>query len=91
MQLDRITLTGTLQAILAIATVAVVIAQHPFPSFAYANPADHLISVNGDVGPPDSSFLWSYRSMDLIAQAFVIFAASAGCLAVLRIGEREEE
>jgi len=34
--------------------------------------------------------MWSYRSMDLIAQAFAIFAASAACLAMLRSEEKEE-
>jgi len=91
MRLDKITLAGALLAIVAMAAVVAVIAQHPFPSFDYATSSDHFIDINQDVGPQDSQFMWSYRSMDLIAQALVIFAASAGCLAMLRIAEREEE
>jgi hypothetical protein len=36
-----------------------------------------------------TEFLWTYRLIDLIAQAFVLFAAAACCVAVLRAEEKE--
>jgi hypothetical protein len=91
MKVDRITLAGVLLVILAMAAVVTVITRHPFQPFSYAVPLNRLIDVTHDVGAEDSSFMWSYRSMDLIAQAFVIFAASAACLVMLRVGEKEED
>lgn len=90
MRVDKITVAGAVLVIIAFAALLAVIVQHPFQNFSYALPSDRFISVTHDIGPEDSRFMWSYRSMDLIAQAFVIFAASAACLAMLRSEEKEE-
>jgi hypothetical protein len=34
-------------------------------------------------------FLWIYRLIDMIAQAFVMFAAAACCVTVLRVEKKE--
>jgi len=34
-------------------------------------------------------FLWTYRLIDMIAQAFVMFAAAACCVTVLRVEKKE--
>jgi len=36
-----------------------------------------------------TEFLWTYRLIDLIAQAFVLFAAAACCVAILRAEAKE--
>ena len=36
-----------------------------------------------------TEFLWTYRLIDMIAQAFVLFAAAACCVAVLRAEEKQ--
>lgn len=90
MRVDKITVAGAVLVIIAFAALVAVIAQHPFQTFSYALPSDRFIDVTHDIGPEDSRFMWSYRSVDLIAQAFAIFAASAACLAMLRSEEKEE-
>lgn len=77
-------------ALLAVAFFCMILAQTPFPVFKYASASDRLINVTQDVGPADSVFMWNSRTLDLMAQAFVIFAAAAGCLAMLRIEDKEE-
>lgn len=86
---NRITLAGIVLSLLAIGVSALTIAQSPFPLFGSAPGTDRLISVNSDVGPNDSRFLWNNLTLDLLAQAFLIFAAAAGCLALLRTDEKE--
>ena len=90
MQADKITVAGALLALLAIAFLTIIIARDTFPIFKYAMAPGHYIDVTQNVGPESSYFMWTYRSMDLIAQAFALFAAAAGCLAMLRLVEKEK-
>ena len=88
---DRITIAGSLVALLTLALFALIVLQSPFPVFKFASSSDRLINVTQDIGPKDSFFMWTYRTLDLVAQAFVIFAAAAGCLAILRTTSKEED
>ena len=36
-----------------------------------------------------TEFLWTYRLIDMVAQAFVLFAAAACCVTVLRVEQKE--
>ncbi len=89
MKADKIFIVGALLAVIAIASFAAFIAQFPFESFAYSDSHDHFIGIEENVGAEDSRFLWSFRSTDLMAQAFAIFAASVACLAMLRVAKKE--
>jgi hypothetical protein len=89
MHADKISVVGALLAVIAIASFTAFIAQFPFEPFAYSAPPDHFIGIDENVGAEDSRFLWSYRSADLMAQAFAIFAASVACLAMLRVAKKE--
>ena len=88
---DRITIAGSLAALLTIALFALIALQSPFPVFKFASSSDRFINVTQDIGPKDSVFMWTYRTLDLVAQAFVIFAAAAGSLALLRTTHKEED
>lgn len=88
---DKITIAGSLAALLTIALFALIVVQSPFPVFKFASSSDRFINVTQDIGPKDSVFMWTDRTLDLVAQAFVIFAAAAGSLAILRTTRKEED
>lgn len=83
--MDKITIAGAAFAVLALAMLVLIVVQHPFEAFGYSLPADRLVPTSSDVGSEGSVFMWTYRSLDLIAQAFAIFAAAVACLAMLRV------
>ena len=67
-----------------------LIVGYGFPTFEYALPSEELIEVETTaIGPEVGRFLWTNRSIDLIAQAFVLFAAAVCCLALLRGREKK--
>lgn len=86
MKIDGISVAGLLVSLFLVLVLAGFIVQNSFPAFLYA-PSRKLVSVAQPLGQAESDFIWTYRSTDLIAQAFVLFAAAAGCLAILRIEE----
>lgn len=48
------------------------------------------ISDSGETPEIETTeFLWTYRLIDMIAQAFVLFAAAACCVTLLRIEKKE--
>ena len=93
MELNRITLAGLAVALLALGASILIVAQSPFPVFNGSNAPgqNRFVNTSSDVGPSDSHFMWSNLSLDLLAQAFLIFAAAAGCLALLRPDEKAGE
>jgi hypothetical protein len=89
MKVDKTWLAGAILALLAIALSVSIVIQFAFPTFKYASPSERFVNITEDVGPQDSQFMWGNRTLDLMAQAIVIFAAAAGCLAMLRATQRE--
>ena len=87
---DKIEITGIILAVTAILVAFIFISQNSIPAFKYANENWIKIEVSKPLGPETANFIWNYRSLDLITQAFVLFGAAAGCLAILR-EEREKE
>lgn len=73
-------------ALVAVALFAVAALQQNFPVFNHSQAASS-VNVNGDVGAEDSAFLWNNTGLAVIAQAFVLFAAAAATLGLLRNGE----
>jgi hypothetical protein len=54
------------------------------------NAGQAIESSSPSIGQEVSSFMWHYRGLDLVAQAFVLFAAAACCISMLRDeGEKE--
>ncbi len=91
-KIDKIAIAGAILALVAVAVSILLVAGSVFPTFSYSAPSDRYINVTGNVGPEDSAFMWTNRASDLMAQAFVIFSAAAGSLAILRMnGKRETE
>ena len=91
MKPDKITAAGSIISLITVALFILIIIQTPFPTFKFASSSDRFINVTQDIGPIDSSWMWTNRTLDLVAQAFVIFAAAAGSLAILRTTSKEED
>lgn len=89
MTLDKISVAGLVASLFLVAVLGVFIVQNSFPTFLYASSHERLANVTQPIGEAESNFMWTSRYTDLIAQAFVLFAAAAGCLAILRIEENE--
>ena len=81
---------GILFVLLAVTVFVFVATQHPFPVFKYSTQTDHYVSVTQNVGPEDSRFMWNNNSLNLIAQAFALFAAAAATLAMLSTDEKRK-
>ncbi|MDH5811489.1 MAG: hypothetical protein QXO54_04270 [Candidatus Methanomethylicaceae archaeon] len=84
MSLDRTAAAGAFLSVLAIIIFAVLVFQNSFPALEYVLDKGHYLSVQGDIGPGYSRFLWENRSVDVLAQAFVMFVAAVSCLAIFR-------
>ena len=69
---------GLTVVLLAVLISSMLIIRHEFPALDHAEP----------IRIETTEFLWTYRLIDLIAQAFVLFAAAACCVAVLRAEEK---
>jgi len=90
MRIDWVRVAGLTTAVLVVLVFSMLIVRYGFPAFEYASPSAELIEVETTaIGPEVSQFLWTYRLIDLIAQAFVLFAAAACCVAVLRAEEKK--
>jgi hypothetical protein len=90
MKINTIMIVGILFALLAVTLFAFVASQNPFPAFKYSAQTDHYVSITQNIGPEDSRFMWNNNSLNLIAQAFALFAAAASTLIMLRTDKKEE-
>lgn len=91
MKADAIWVAGVILAVLVIGLSVSFVTKFSFPTFQYAPPSEHFINTTGDVGPQVSNFMWTNLTIDLMAQAVVIFAAAIGCLAMLRATQTEDK
>jgi hypothetical protein len=94
--IDKIEATGLILSVLAVIAFCVLITQNSFPAFKYTVLSEkelskHLVNTTQPIGTNVSFFMWKNRSMDLIAQAFVLFVAVAACLAILRREKAEDK
>jgi hypothetical protein len=89
MQLNRIAAAGTILALVAAVFFIMVVASSPFPMSQLASQSSRFVSTGpgSNVGGEDSQFMWANLDTALAGQALVIFAAAAGCLAILRVEE----
>lgn len=93
MEIDRVRVAGLTAAVLAVLFFSMLIVSYEFPVFEYEDtdlPTELVEVKTTTIGQDVSRFLWTYRLIDLIAQAFVLFAAAACCVAVLRVEEEEK-
>jgi hypothetical protein len=91
MKLNAILIVCVLCAIVVELVFAVTAFQQDFPIFnaSGTNQTTNFVDVNGNVGAEDSRFMWNNTGLALIAQAFVLFAAAAATLGLLRNGEEK--
>lgn len=73
-------------AVVAIALFSAVALQQGFPIFNSSQAASS-VNVSGNVGAEDSRFLWNNTGLAVLAQAFVLFAAAAATLGLLKTRE----
>jgi multisubunit Na+/H+ antiporter MnhB subunit len=55
-----------------------------------ATPDMTIESSSTRIGQDVSAFMWRYRGLDLVAQAFLLCAAAASCITMLRSDEEKE-
>ena len=89
MGMDKIEIAGLIMVVIAVILVFIFILENSFPAFCFAKNNWNPVEVSNQIGAETARFMWNFRSLDLIAQVFVLFAAAIGCLAILR-EEREE-
>jgi len=76
-------------AIVAITLFAVIATEQSFPIYNSSNQTSSYVDVTGNVGSEDSRFLWNNDGLALIGQAFVLFAAAAAALGLLKNDEEK--
>ncbi len=79
MGIDKIRIVGLTATVFVILIFSMLVVSYRFPIF-YSSESVEIKTTK---------FLWTYRLIDMIAQAFVLFAAAACCVAVLRTEEKE--
>ena len=72
---------GIAVTVSAILIISLLVAKHEFPIRIF--PANVDIEI--------TEFLWNYRLIDVMSQAFVLFIAAACCVALLRVEEKKND
>ncbi len=89
MKINAVLIAGVIFVVLIIVALVLIAGQTPFPAFNYATQTSQYLNATSNIGPEDSQFMWTNYDLTLIAQAFVLFAAAAAALALLRADEKE--
>ncbi len=90
MKITALLIVGVIFVILAVILFVYIAVQTPFPAFKYATQTTQYLNGTSNIGPADSQFMWTNYDLTLIAQAFVLFAAAAAALAMLRTDDKED-
>ena len=90
MKINAVLIVGAIFVVLVIAVFVFIASQTPFPAFKYATQTSQYVNTTSNIGPEDSQFMWTNYDLTLIAQAFVLFAAAAAALVMLRIDDKED-
>ncbi|MGE5555709.1 MAG: hypothetical protein ACM3UY_05525 [Methanocella sp.] len=89
MKPDPLVVACIICAALAIVLFSLLAFEHSFPVFS-GDQTSNLVDITADVGGEDSRFLWTNTGLALIAQAFVLFAAAAATLGLLKVNEEKQ-
>lgn len=90
MKINAVLIVGVIFVILVVVIFVFIAGQTPFPAFKYATQNTHYLNTTSNIGPEDSKFMWTNYELTLIAQSFVLFAAAAAALAMLRTDDKED-
>lgn len=82
---------GTLLSLIALISMLTIFLRGAFPTFSPADFSTRFIELSGSIGQETSSLLWGKRYLDLIAQAFLVLASAACCIALLKPWKSVEE
>ena len=89
-KVDRVLALGLAFLVLLGVFIVFLVSRYAFPLFEYSSTPSGLLRIDmPNLGQMLASFLWSFRALDLILLAFVLFGAAACCIAMVR-EEREE-
>jgi hypothetical protein len=90
MRINVLFVIGLICAVLAVTLFAALAVKESFPVFSNSDQTGSFVSITQDVGGEDSSFMWNNNGLALIAQAFVLFAAAAAALGLLKSAEEKK-
>jgi hypothetical protein len=88
---DWTSITGTILTIVGVVVIFSILFSTGFPLFSTTVLETQLVDSSKNIGRETADVLWNQRSLDLIAQAFLILASAACCVAMLRPLRRKEE
>ena len=91
LSVDKIEIAGLIMIVISAISVFIFVSENSFPAFSLAENHWKPIEVSTHMDIETARFIWNYRSLDLIAQVFVLFGASLGCLAILRKVKRSNK
>jgi hypothetical protein len=89
MKLNAALIVCIICSVIVIILLAIIAVQQPFPVF-HGTSNSSMVDTTQDIGAADSRFLWNNDGLALIAQAFVLFAAAAATLGLLKINEEKQ-
>jgi formate hydrogenlyase subunit 3/multisubunit Na+/H+ antiporter MnhD subunit len=81
---DRISVTGILATILLLIVFLWVVWSTPLDVAGVSKFSSEFVKVESNIGQISSRYLWRSRTLDVIAQAILLFAAAVCCMAMLR-------
>ena len=88
---DWISITGTTLTVVGIIVIFSILFSTGFPLFSTTVFETQFVDSSENIGRETANILWNQRSLDLIAQAFLILASAACCVAMLRPLRDEED
>ena len=88
---DWMSLIGTALSIVTIVVIFLILITGRFPTFSITGFETKLVESSENIGRETASILWTQRYLDLIAQAFLILASAACCVAMLRPIRNKED
>jgi multisubunit Na+/H+ antiporter MnhB subunit len=88
---DWMTIVGTLLSVVAAMSLLAILFTSIFPTFSPTKFVSRFVESSGNIGQETSSLLWGQRYLDLIAQAFLVLASAACCIAMLKPKGKEEK
>lgn len=90
MRINAVLIVGAIFVVLVVVVFVFIASQTSFPAFKYSTQTSQYVNTTSNIGPEDSQFMWTNYDLTLVAQAFVLFAAAAAALAMLRTDDKED-